>query len=227
MFFEHTATLFDYLPNDALLVTFGDIQGTLEKLWIDINHRYEQRRYDQQKPLLHPNEIFMLAEQVHSRFKQMRRIRAAIPSGKPTPGAVSFNTAPVTDIAAEHQNKQPFAKLKELISTAIDQGQRLLFVTESAGRKEALHDILGRIGYPAPSVAHFSDFEQSNEPLALTVGPVINSVHLKSENIYLITETELMGNRVSQRRRREQKPTQSSDALIRNLAELKIGSREN
>ena len=223
LFFEQTATLFDYLPDDALLVTFGDIQGTLEKLWTDISHRYEQRRYDQQKPLLHPNEVFMLAEQVHSRFKHMRRIRAAVPAGKPTPGAVTFDTNAVTDIAAEHQNKQPFAKLKQLIEDAINRQQRLLFMTESAGRKEALHDILGRIGYPAPSVMHFSDFEQSDEPLAITVGPIINSVFLGSEDIYLITETELMGNRVSQRRRREQKPTQSSDALIRNLAELKIG----
>ncbi len=41
LFFEATATLFDYLPEDALLVTFGDIQGSLDQLWRDIEQRYE------------------------------------------------------------------------------------------------------------------------------------------------------------------------------------------
>lgn len=223
LFFEQTASLFDYLPEDTVLVTFGDIQGAIERLWSDINHRYEQRRYDKQRPLLHPNEVFLAANEVHSGFKQLRRIRAAIPADKPTPGAQDFDTTAVADIAADHQSKQPFAKLAERIEQALAADQRVLLSAESAGRKETLREIAARLGWPPQSVANLDEFLASDAPLGLTVSPIVNSFYLATDNLWFITETELFGQKVAQRRRREEKATVSPDTLIRNLAELQIG----
>lgn len=223
LFFEQTATLFDYLPDDTVLVSFGDIQGALERLWTDINHRYEQRRHDTLRPLLHPNELFLPANEIHSGFKQLRRIRTAIPADKPTPGAVAFDTETVTDIAADHHSKNPFAKLARRIDDALSNGERVLFSAESAGRKETLRELTARLGWQLTPVRSLDDFLNRSEPLGLLVSPVVNSFHLLNEKLWFITETELFGNKVAQRRRREQKATVSPDTLIRNLAELQIG----
>jgi len=223
LFFEETATLFDYLPDDTVLVTFGDIQGALERLWTDINHRYEQRRYDKQRPLLHPNELFLPANEVHRGFKKLYRIRTAIPADKPTPGAVQFNTEIVTDIAADHQHKQPFAKLAKTIEQALNDNERVIFSAESAGRKETLREIAARLGWQLANFTSLNEFLASDEPIGLLVSPIVNSFHLVEEGVWFITETELFGNKVAQRRRREQKATVSPDTLIRNLAELQVG----
>ncbi|MGM0524642.1 MAG: transcription-repair coupling factor [Pseudomonadota bacterium] len=223
LFFEETATLFDYLPSDTVLVTFGDIQGALERLWTDINHRYEQRRYDKQRPLLHPNELFLPANEVHRGFKKLHRIRTAIPADKPTPGAVQFNTEIVTDIAADHQQKQPFAKLAKTIEQALNDNERVIFSAESAGRKETLREIAARLGWQLANFTSLNEFLTSDEPIGLLVSPIVNSFHLVEEGVWFITETELFGNKVAQRRRREQKANVSPDTLIRNLAELKVG----
>ena len=52
LFFEKTASLFDYLPASALVVTIGDTQAKANEFWHEITSRYEQGRYDTSRPLL-------------------------------------------------------------------------------------------------------------------------------------------------------------------------------
>ena len=59
MFFPELATMFDYLPEDTLIMNSGSIQTGAEQFWREINSRYEDRRYDQQNPLVQPNKVFL------------------------------------------------------------------------------------------------------------------------------------------------------------------------
>ncbi|WP_404399453.1 transcription-repair coupling factor [Idiomarina seosinensis] len=222
LFFEHTASLFDYLPDNTVLVSHGDIQGALERLWTDINHRYEQRRYDKARPLLHPNELYLPVNEVHAGFKQLRRVRTAIPADKPAPGPHQFDTGLVSDIAANHQQKEPFAGLAKLIDQALSNNERVLLSAESAGRKETLRETVSRLGWRPLLVNSLDEFLASESEVGLLVSPIVNSFHLNADKLWFITETELLGNKIAQRRRRDQKATISPDTLIRNLAELQI-----
>lgn len=222
LFFEHTASLFDYLPDNTVLVSHGDIQGALERLWTDINHRYEQRRYDKARPLLHPNELYLPVNEVHAGFKQLRRVRTAIPADKPAPGPHQFDTGLVSDIAANHQQKEPFAGLAKLIDQALSNNERVLLSAESAGRKETLRETVSRLGWRPLLVNSLDEFLASESEVGLLVSPIVNSFHLSADKLWFITETELLGNKIAQRRRRDQKATISPDTLIRNLAELQI-----
>lgn len=223
LFFDQSATLFDYLPDDALIVTFGDLQGSLEHLWHDINYRYEQRRYDQQRPLLPPTELFLAADEIHRGFKQRPRIRALVPDTSAQPGKVEFGVSPVSDIAIEHNHKEPFQKLRKLIEQQLADGGRVLFSVESAGRRETLLELLGRIKLKPSFYPELNEFLASDEKLGITISDVVNSFRSNDPALLFITETELLGNRVSQRRRRDQKATVSADTMVRNLAELRIG----
>lgn len=227
LFFSQTANLFDYLPAETLLVTFGDLQGSLESLWHDIQYRYEQRRYDQQRPLLPPTELFLAADEVHGRFKAYPRIRALVPETAAQPGKQVFATQPIADIAAEHQHKQPFEKLQRRLHEAQQAGYRVLFSVESAGRRESLLEILRKLSIIPPEFDNFAEFNSADAAFGITISPIVNSFELSAESaqpgLLFITETELFGHRISQRRRREQKSPLSTDAMVRNLAELKIG----
>ena len=73
LFFEKTETLFDYLPKDTLIVTLGDIQTKAEEFWKEVNLRYEQGRYDQLRPLLTPQQVFIPIDQINNAITSICR----------------------------------------------------------------------------------------------------------------------------------------------------------
>ena len=59
LFFERTATLFDYLPRNAVIVRDAALPQALSKAWSAIEARYEDRRHDIERPVLAPDELFL------------------------------------------------------------------------------------------------------------------------------------------------------------------------
>jgi transcription-repair coupling factor (superfamily II helicase) len=66
LFFEHTATLFDYLPKKTLLVLAEGVDAAVKTFWETVEYRYEQRRHDVERPLLAPEKLFLTAEMLGS-----------------------------------------------------------------------------------------------------------------------------------------------------------------
>ena len=64
LFFETTASLFDYLPRDAVIVHESGAVPALQQLWTDIEHRYEERRHDIERPILAPHELFLTPQEL-------------------------------------------------------------------------------------------------------------------------------------------------------------------
>jgi transcription-repair coupling factor (superfamily II helicase) len=62
LFFESTATLFDYLPPDALVVTHGDVEAAGRRFADETAQRHRFLANDSQRPLLRPDELFMGTE---------------------------------------------------------------------------------------------------------------------------------------------------------------------
>ncbi|RUO55428.1 transcription-repair coupling factor [Pseudidiomarina homiensis] len=223
LFFDATATLFDYLPEDVLLVTFGDLQGSLDQLWHDIEQRYEQRRYDRLRPLLPPQHVFMAVDQLHGQFKQLPRIRAFVPDDKPQPGLQKFVTQSIGEVALNHQLKDPLQALRKKLDELFKADYRVVFAAESAGRRESLRDLLAPLQLELAELPHLRDMQSHVGRTAITVAPLVNSFVLNDAKLAVITETELLGNRIAQRRRRDQKATVTSEQMVRNLAELRVG----
>lgn len=73
--FEQTATLLDYLPASSLLLTVGEIQQASEQFWLDVQQRYEDRRYDLSRPLLAPSSLYLPVDQLFSILKEHTQIR--------------------------------------------------------------------------------------------------------------------------------------------------------
>ena len=85
--------------------------------------------------------------------------------------------------------------------------------------------VLAKAGIKPKIVDSFSDFIASHDAIGITVGMVDNSFRWQTQEgeLLFITETELLGQKVSQRRLRDKRTATDESAIIRNLAELSIG----
>src|SRR5882672_5480329 len=74
LFFESTATLFDYLPKGSTLALHHDVSSAITDFWRDIKSRYSMQGGDPDRPLLAPAEMFVPAEEFYLRAKEHPRL---------------------------------------------------------------------------------------------------------------------------------------------------------
>lgn len=223
LFFEHTATLFDYLPANAKLAIVGDINQATHDFWQTLEQRYEDRSVDLLRPLLTPGELYLRHEQCFEQINQWPRFSLQQkPLLTDKPGRTSFDTALIADIQVEHKKKQPLAGIEQFID---DFDGNILFSVQSSGRKESLLELLAPLKLSLTEFSSVSAFNESKKRLGITISQVENSFVLPSSQFAFITENELLGFKVTQSRRRHQNEDEnySSDHIVANLAELKIG----
>ena len=218
LFFEETGTLFDYLPGDTQVFSLPGIEQAAEQFWLDARTRYEDRRVDPERPLLPPADIFLPVEDCFARLKQWPRVVVSQEDVEVGVGRERFDARALPDLAIQAKASEPLAALRRFIE---EYPGRVLFCAESAGRREVLLELLARLKLKPLEVANWHEFTASRERLAICIAPLDEGLLL--EQIALIAESPLFGQRVMQRRRRE-KSRDGGDNVIKNLTELREGA---
>lgn len=220
MFFDGMSCLFDYLPENTLILQPSELDLALTNHWHEINTRYEDRRYDIQRPILPPAELFLRIDECFSELKAFPRITLTPEKLDASPGKIllDFQTLPVVSI--DDKADDPLSKLK----TEIDlfSGQTLL-VAETAGRREVLNELCKKYYLDVTPVESWQTFSENESAICLTFGALNNGFIDPSNKLQVITESELFGQRVMQSRRRK-KTTDNSEFVVKNLTELNIGA---
>lgn len=225
LFFEQTATLFDYLHTDTLVLQQGDLQSACKFYWQDLSERYEQHRFNPDRPLLPPAELFLRFEELFAKLKQWPRVSLQAKSVEEHAGHHNFATALVDDISINPQLKVPWISIKQKVKKWQQNDVQVLFSAESQGRRENLLEILNKAGIKAKAFEYLDAFLDSKTPIGICIGLAENSFILDetSNKLAFITETELLGHKISQRRLRDKRQATDENAVIRNLAELSQG----
>ncbi|MEZ5524203.1 MAG: transcription-repair coupling factor [Pseudomonadales bacterium] len=217
LFFDKVASLFDYLPENTQVFTFARLDEAAEHYWQEINNRYEDRRYDTQRPLLTPNEIYLPVNELFSALKPLPRTKL-LPPGEQAAQGIDIGSMMPPTFSIDHHAENPLLELKSYLQ---DTKQRTLFCAESTGRREILLDLLKRIQIKPTEYDNWPDFIADNTNIGITVGAIDRGLQLKNPALVIISESQLFGRQVLQRRRRS-KARDFSDQVIRNLAELQI-----
>ncbi|MCY1280822.1 Transcription-repair-coupling factor [compost metagenome] len=220
LFFEETATLFDYLPTDTQVFSLPGIEQAAEQFWTDVRNRYEERRVDPERPLVPPAELFLPVEDCFARLKGSPRLVLSQEDIEPGVGRERFSARALPDLAIQAKASEPMAALRRFIE---EFPGRVLFSAESAGRREVLLEMLARLKLRPQEVDGWPDFVASSERLAITIAPLDEGLLLDDPGLALIAESPLFGQRVMQRRRRERRGD-AGDNVIKNLAELREGA---
>lgn len=218
LFYEETATLFDYLPEDSQVFSLPGIEQAAEQFWSDVRNRYEERRVDPERPLLPPAELFMPVEDCFARLKLWPRVVASQQDVESGIGRERFNAQALPELAIESKASEPLGKLRQFLESYPG---RVLFTAESAGRREVLLELLARLKLRPQEVDGWTDFLASDQRLAITIAPLDEGLQL--DDVALVAESPLFGQRVMQRRRRE-KSRDGGENVIKNLTELREGS---
>lgn len=215
LFYERLDSLFDFLPPNTTCCKIGDLAGAGQNFWQDIKQRYEDRQIDHYRPILPPADIFLAIDTVLADLKQFKQISFASGSG-----AVSLQSLRLPDLSSDAKLKTPFAAVEQFIQQNPE--QRILFCAESAGRRETLLDVLKQIQIRPKQFEHLQDFVDSTSSCGIIVAPLDQGLWLEDKKLLLITEAQLFGNRIAQRRRRN-KNQSNTDFIVKSLTELSVG----
>ncbi len=227
LFFDQTATLFDYLPEHTLAFEHVDVRDAADDALARIEERYEQRRHDTERPLLPPSALYLGRDDLAARLNARAGVcwqAPELPARRRGYSAVhNFDTARPPAIAIQARAEQPAAALKGFLTNG---DRRTLFVAESTGRRELLLESLQGFGIDAKPVDGWRDFIAGERALGITVAPLEQPLLLPRDGmpgLSILTETQLHGERVRQERRRKAK-TRDGEAVVRNLTELHEGA---
>ncbi len=217
LFFDETATLFDYLADDTALVLHGDIQEAVEGFWRDTQSRHRLLQGDKHRPLLAPDALFLPPDRFFGALKPYSRLELGGESDTP----VEYQAAPAVEVERKAEN--PYHRLKAHLDSF--QGATLL-IAESLGRRETLANALAEYGLKPILGEGWPDAPLATRQLQLTTGPLATGFIDLSHQLAVLTETELYARGPLgslSRRAREGKRASTAEGLLKDLSELKIG----
>ena len=166
LFFENELeTLFDYIGEDALFVSLGDVHAEANRFWSDVKSRYAMAQGDETYPPLLPQHLYLSADVFAGRLKNYGQVLPDV-SGKE-------HTLP--DLAVNRQSDEPLQALKDF-QTTFD--GRILLCAESLGRRETMLGFLQQNGLKAKPVSDWQAFLNDDAPLCITVTSLTHGFQL-------------------------------------------------
>jgi len=224
LFAESTCSLLDFLPADITLLAVGDLEAAAQRFWQDVCRRYDDRAIDLLRPILPPAELYFPVEAFFALLKPLSRIRLSRAELPSRAGVINAPCRELPTLAINHQQQDPLLPVRQYLTELKSAGGRAVFLVESEGRRESLLQLLQRNQIYSKQCADLHQALKSEHDLTLVVGALEQGCELRlAQPLALISENELFGQKISQRRRRKSSQQISSDTIIRNLAELAIG----
>ena len=243
LFFDATATVFDYLGPDALLALHGDLEAAFRQFAQDTRERFRMAQGDPERPVLPPEALFLGAEEFYLAAKNHAQVALRAPASnsssfprkresmdagsEETPldsrlrGNDEEEFTPLPDLSAQRGTEEPLAKLQAHIAAG---PRRVLVLAESDGRRESLLDFLRASGLHPPAFASLAEFVAADARTGIATGALAVGFAWVEGGIDFVTETELFAaGSATRRRRKKQEQASDVDALIKDLSELNVG----
>ena len=218
---DTTETLFDYLPKNTVFVLKGEIESAVTRFFEETNSRYLLRKANIDRPALPVETLFLDTDEFRTRLSEYPQILIDSSTGENEPfTTINFACNPLPKLAVDTKQKQPAQALRDFLE---DFHGKCLFVAETAGHREAMITDLGKYQIRTRLIETWKDFTEADNELCLLVAPLDHGLWLTDPPLAIITETQLSGEKVQQRRRRKV-VERDLGTLMRNLEELDIGS---
>jgi transcription-repair coupling factor (superfamily II helicase) len=218
LFFEQTSGLADYLPDDCVVIRPDGLHGLLQRSWAEIDERHELCRLDPERPVLDPSETFATIDAVIERLDRHRCVRYSAQSLAEGEDVLNLPTRMPPALKIEARYEDPAGALMQFVDSF---DGRVLFTTDSAGRREQVYELLSGRGLDLERVAGWPQFSSGHHRIGVAVAPLDNGVLLPDSRLAIISEQQLFGDRVNTRRRRSER---DPEAIIRQLDDLEEGS---
>ncbi len=147
LFFEKTASLFDYCPPHTLIVTEENLELTWQQAWTEIQTRYTDKQHDLDRPPLPSKLLFFQKEALFTYIKPFPRLEFVTALNKSGKDRIQDPAHILPELNLTTESGVLFLKdfLKKHAAYSI------LFCAESEGRLQLLteHLLRAQINHPA------------------------------------------------------------------------------
>lgn len=179
LFFDKTATFFDYISKDMVFVLNGDFEEATKQFDLEVESRVHLFLGNADHPPLTPERVFLNSEEVLNNLKGKERItlmeRPLIPAELSKRG---FNNAPfhaVPEISFNSRDRQSAANpLMNFLARFTKRKGRVLITAQSEGRRQSLRDLIPAklvSEYGIEPASNFEEFLKSDAKVMMTIAP--------------------------------------------------------
>jgi transcription-repair coupling factor (superfamily II helicase) len=220
LFFDTTATLLDYVPDDCVVLAPSALDPLLRQFWAEAKERYELCSLDPERPILKVDETFLAPESVSRQLGRFAHISYSAQSLAVGQNTRNHDTRLPPAMKIEARYEDAAASLMQFLE-GFD--GRVLFSTDSPGRREQLFDLMSGRGLDLARVDDWQSFKELGQRIGVAVAPVENGVLLPGAKVGVISEQQLFGER-TKTRRRKRRSDRDPESIIRQLDDLEPGS---
>jgi transcription-repair coupling factor (superfamily II helicase) len=220
LFFDATSTLADYVPENCLVLAPDGVDALLDQFIAEARERYELCSLDKERPILSVEETFISANEVRGKLAKFPLIRYASQTKAESRTTRNFDTRMPPAMKIEARFEDAAASLMTFL-----QGfeGRVLFSTDSPGRREQLYEMLRGRDLDLARLDSWDAFRTDTHRIGVAIAPIDNGVLLEASGIALISEQQLFGERTKTRKRRR-RSDRDPETIIRQLNDLEPGS---
>jgi len=220
LFFDTTASLIDYLPKNCVVLAPQGLESVLEQTWAEIEERYEISRLDPERPILTAPETFNTPTAIMSQLAGLQQIRFSAQSLAEHRNNRNLATRMPPALKIEARYEDAAGALMQFLDSF--EG-RVLFTSDSAGRREQVYDMLAGRGLDLIRVDDWTTFVSGSHRVGVAIAPLESGVLLPDVGLAIISEQQLFGERVRQKTRRR-RIERDPETIIRQLNDLEEGS---
>ena len=218
LFFETSATFFDYLPmakGPVWLGIHGELEANIKGFWQDTQQRYNFLSHDSSRPVLDPKQLYLQNDELFALLKNHPRLVLDKNSTNDEP---TFFQLP--DVSVNRKDADPISKLKYLVNNT---NSRIIISADSAGRRETIRQLLEENQLKAHQTDSLIDFLVGDAKLGITHSDIHDGFVSQHAKLIVITESELFAASARTRRKGKDKEASNVDTLVNDLSELKVG----
>ncbi len=225
LFFEQLVSLFDYLPTDSRLLIDDAALPQAVAFSDQVDERYESRRYNLERPLLPPAELFLDIDTLKQQMQNFSCLFfSAFKLDRADNSNINCDSQSIPQLTLQTNSEQPDRALRSFINKPAF--TKILFSAESAGRREFLNEMLRHYSIQASPVESWGEFLGRDDNRYFIIASALeNGMTLASQGFAIVTENQLFGERaVQKRRRRKYRRTRDAESTIQSLADLQLGA---
>jgi len=147
--------LFDYLGQTALPLLAEVALSNGDAFWLQAQARYEQRRHDVEHPVLPPEELYLGPNPLREALNRLPRIELCGPAHPRFEDATPLGDVTLPPLPLAPRDAPAGQALKTFLQ---DYPGGVLIASDSAGRREALMEVMQSAGLMPEVVADFNAF---------------------------------------------------------------------
>lgn len=229
LFFNKTSSLFEYFNENLKVISTIETQKEAESFDKTAHQRKASFEGNADHPPLNVYRLFLSPKELLDNLSHYAGVnllsRALDDSELKKRLCSNLKTQSIPPIAFNVHEKNASLAFCNFVEGFIKQGGRVLISAISEGRRQSLKEIIPQSlkdKFQLKVASSILDFQQSEDPLMMTVAPFDEGVIFAEDNLCFLTETEILGFAVVRQRRKRQGQI-SAEAMIQNLAQLTPG----